>query len=84
MLPFHSHLMLEPANGFSQELTCCRVLCPGQPGRAELFIFGKCYKFTWMGRECQITLAPSFPLPHLYASGLALLNSLLLLAINCT
>lgn len=82
MLPLHGHLTLEPAHGFSQEFTCSRVLCPGQPGRDESFIFRKCCKFTWIGRECQITLAPSFPLPHLYASGLAPLKSLL--AINCT
>lgn len=83
LLPLHSHPMLEPANGFPKELTCSRVLCPGQPRRDESLIFGKCCKFTWMGRECRITLAPSFP-PSLYASRLAPLNSLLLLAINCT
>lgn len=63
MLPLHSHLMLEPANGFSQELTCSRVLCPGQPGRAESLIFGKCCKFTWMGRECNAKLPWLLPSP---------------------
>lgn len=34
VLPLHSHLTLEPADSFSQELSCSRVVFPGQPGRA--------------------------------------------------
>lgn len=30
MLPLHSRLTLEPANGFPKRLTDPRVLCPGQ------------------------------------------------------
>lgn len=61
MLPLHSHLMLEPANGFSQEPTPGDSVLGSQVGLSHLFVENTANLPGWEGKA-ELPWLPPLPL----------------------